>query len=65
MTFWLLRGQVGPAHGGLPVGFQLIAPYAEDEVLFRIAAEYRQAMPIRARWPALADPIRPMEEHLG
>ena len=45
------------AKNGLPIGFQLIARYAEDELLFRIAAQYQQAFPFHARWPALAENV--------
>ena len=44
-----------PARDGVPIGFQLIAPYAEDEILFRIAAQYQRAFPFYQRWPALAE----------
>lgn len=46
-----------PAHNGLPIGFQLVARYAEDELLFRIAAQYQRAMPFHKRWPALAERV--------
>ena len=44
-----------PARDGLPVGFQLIARFGEDEILFRIAEQYQCAFPFHARWPALAE----------
>jgi aspartyl-tRNA(Asn)/glutamyl-tRNA(Gln) amidotransferase subunit A len=31
-----------PAHHGLPIGFQLVARYDEDELLFRVAAQYQR-----------------------
>ena len=44
-----------PAKSGLPIGFQLIARYGEDELLFGVAAQYQRAMPFEERWPALAE----------
>ncbi len=42
-----------PAANGLPIGFQLVARYAEDALLFRLAAQYQCAMPFHERWPAI------------
>jgi aspartyl-tRNA(Asn)/glutamyl-tRNA(Gln) amidotransferase subunit A len=41
-----------PSRSGLPIGFQLIARYADDALLFRIAAQYQRAVPFHKRWPA-------------
>ena len=44
-----------PARNGLPIGFQLVARYGQDELVFRVAAQYERAAPLAARWPALAE----------
>ncbi len=44
-----------PAPNGLPIGFQLVARYGEDELLFQVAAQYERAAPFAQRWPALAE----------
>jgi aspartyl-tRNA(Asn)/glutamyl-tRNA(Gln) amidotransferase subunit A len=43
-----------PADDGLPIGFQLVGRYGDDERLFRVAAQYERAVPFGTRWPALA-----------
>jgi aspartyl-tRNA(Asn)/glutamyl-tRNA(Gln) amidotransferase subunit A len=43
-----------PASNGLPIGFQLVGRPGDDELLFRIAAQYHAAQPFADRWPALA-----------
>jgi aspartyl-tRNA(Asn)/glutamyl-tRNA(Gln) amidotransferase subunit A len=43
-----------PASNGLPIGFQLVGRHGDDELLFRIAAQYQAAQPFADRWPALA-----------
>jgi aspartyl-tRNA(Asn)/glutamyl-tRNA(Gln) amidotransferase subunit A len=43
-----------PASNGLPIGFQLVGRHEDDELLFRIAAQYQAAQPFADRWPALA-----------
>ena len=43
-----------PSRAGLPIGFQLAAGFAADELLLDVAARYETAVPWAARWPALA-----------
>ncbi|HEX6138596.1 MAG TPA: amidase [Casimicrobiaceae bacterium] len=43
-----------PADNGLPIGFQLVGRYGEDDTLFRLAAQYERAAPFAQRWPPLA-----------
>ena len=43
-----------PSQSGLPIGFQLIAPFGGDEVLLQVAAQYERAHPWAHRWPDLA-----------
>jgi aspartyl-tRNA(Asn)/glutamyl-tRNA(Gln) amidotransferase subunit A len=43
-----------PASSGLPIGFQLVGRYGDDELLLRIAARYQAHTPFADRWPALA-----------
>ena len=42
-----------PTSDGLPVGFQLIAPFGKDWDLVSVAKAYETAHPWAARWPAL------------
>lgn len=44
-----------PAADGLPIGVQLVGRYGDDAMLMALAAEYEEAQPWAARWPALAD----------
>lgn len=37
---------------GLPIGFQIVAPWLEENTIFRIAAAFEQARPWAARWPS-------------
>ncbi len=40
-----------PSAKGLPIGFQLVGRYGEDERLIRLALEYEQARPWKDLWP--------------
>jgi aspartyl-tRNA(Asn)/glutamyl-tRNA(Gln) amidotransferase subunit A len=42
-----------PSAAGLPIGFQLIAGYGCDALLFALGREYERARPWADRWPAL------------
>jgi aspartyl-tRNA(Asn)/glutamyl-tRNA(Gln) amidotransferase subunit A len=42
-----------PSPEGLPIGFQLIAPYGADWRLVAMARQYEQAHPWAGRWPAV------------
>jgi aspartyl-tRNA(Asn)/glutamyl-tRNA(Gln) amidotransferase subunit A len=42
-----------PSAGGLPIGFQLIAPAGGDGLLCAIAVQFERAEPWAHRWPAL------------
>jgi aspartyl-tRNA(Asn)/glutamyl-tRNA(Gln) amidotransferase subunit A len=44
-----------PSRAGLPIGFQLVGRYGDDELLLQIAAQYEAAAPFAQRWPALAE----------
>jgi Asp-tRNA(Asn)/Glu-tRNA(Gln) amidotransferase A subunit family amidase len=44
-----------PAPDGLPIGVQLVGRHGDDAMLMALAAEYEEAQPWAARWPALAD----------
>jgi aspartyl-tRNA(Asn)/glutamyl-tRNA(Gln) amidotransferase subunit A len=44
-----------PSSSGLPIGVQLIAPFAGDGALCAIAAQFERAEPWVQRWPALAE----------
>jgi aspartyl-tRNA(Asn)/glutamyl-tRNA(Gln) amidotransferase subunit A len=39
---------------GLPIGIQIVAPWLQEALLFRIAAAFEQARPWRHRWPTFA-----------
>ena len=39
---------------GLPVGVQLIAAYAHEDLLFNIASQLEHAIPWHDRWPTIA-----------
>jgi Asp-tRNA(Asn)/Glu-tRNA(Gln) amidotransferase A subunit family amidase len=41
-----------PPRESLPIGSQLVVPYAGDELPFRVAAQYRDATLSDERWPA-------------
>ena len=43
-----------PSAAGLPIGFQLVGRFGDDELLLRLAAQYQAAAPWAERWPALA-----------
>lgn len=36
---------------GLPIGFQIVAPWLDEQVIFRIAAAFEAARPWAHRWP--------------
>ncbi|PPL14117.1 hypothetical protein UN63_16620 [Oceanisphaera arctica] len=40
-----------PAQQGLPIGFQLVGNFGDDELLFRLAAEYETAARAGWQWP--------------
>ncbi|WP_159995179.1 amidase [Roseomonas sp. 18066] len=42
-----------PSPEGLPIGFQLVAPYGQDWRLLAMARQYEAAHPWAQRWPAL------------
>jgi aspartyl-tRNA(Asn)/glutamyl-tRNA(Gln) amidotransferase subunit A len=39
---------------GLPIGLQVVAPWLEEGLIFRIAAAFEQARPWADRWPSFA-----------
>jgi aspartyl-tRNA(Asn)/glutamyl-tRNA(Gln) amidotransferase subunit A len=39
---------------GLPIGLQVIAPWLEEALIFRLAGAFEQAHPWAARWPGIA-----------
>jgi len=43
-----------PSSEGLPIGFQLVAGFAEDDNLLAMAARFEARVPWGERWPALA-----------
>ena len=43
-----------PGSGGLPIGVQIVAPPAADDIIIEIAHCLERAAPWRDRWPALA-----------
>jgi len=43
-----------PSRSGLPIGFQLAAPFGADRMLLELAARFEAANPWRDRWPAIA-----------
>ncbi len=42
---------LGQSRTGLPIGVQLVAPYAREDLLFRVASRLEQVMPWRDRTP--------------
>jgi aspartyl-tRNA(Asn)/glutamyl-tRNA(Gln) amidotransferase subunit A len=44
-----------PSHTGLPIGFQLVGRYGDDERVLQVAAQYESAAPFSQRWPELAE----------
>ncbi len=42
-----------PSPTGIPIGFQLVAPFAHDERLLTIGRAYEAAYPWADRWPAM------------
>jgi aspartyl-tRNA(Asn)/glutamyl-tRNA(Gln) amidotransferase subunit A len=42
-----------PSRAGLPIGFQLVAPFGAEALLCAVAAQFEQAHPWRDRQPAL------------
>jgi aspartyl-tRNA(Asn)/glutamyl-tRNA(Gln) amidotransferase subunit A len=36
---------------GLPIGLQVIAPWLEEQRIFRLAAAFEAALPDSGRWP--------------
>jgi aspartyl-tRNA(Asn)/glutamyl-tRNA(Gln) amidotransferase subunit A len=43
-----------PSANGLPIGLQLVAGFAQDELLLALAEQYEGAAPWSERWPDLA-----------
>jgi amidase len=41
------------SEAGLPIGVQLAAPYAREDLLLRVAAQLEEDVPWRDRWPQL------------
>lgn len=39
---------------GMPIGFQIIAPWLDEQTIFKIAAAFEQARPWAAHWPSFA-----------
>ncbi len=39
---------------GMPIGFQIVAPWLDEGTIFRIAASFEQARPWAEHWPAFA-----------
>ena len=39
---------------GMPIGFQIIAPWLDEGIIFRIAAAFEQARPWASHWPSFA-----------
>ena len=39
---------------GMPIGFQIIAPWLDEGIIFRIAAAFEQARPWASYWPSFA-----------
>ncbi len=37
----------------IPVGLQLAAPYAREDMLIRVASQLEEAKPWKDRWPTL------------
>jgi aspartyl-tRNA(Asn)/glutamyl-tRNA(Gln) amidotransferase subunit A len=44
-----------PSRTGLPIGFQLVGRYGDDERVLQVAAQYESAAPFSQRWPELAE----------
>ncbi|NEJ22077.1 amidase [Rhizobium leguminosarum] len=42
-----------PSRSGLPIGFQLVAPFGADGLLLRMAAEYEKSFPWSLNWPPI------------
>ena len=42
-----------PSAGGLPIGMQLVAKFARDDLLLDVAQDYEAAAPWAQRWPNL------------
>jgi aspartyl-tRNA(Asn)/glutamyl-tRNA(Gln) amidotransferase subunit A len=40
-----------PSRAGLPIGFQLVGDFGQDEVLIDLAEQFERAHPWHARWP--------------
>ncbi|MFI6595062.1 amidase [Nonomuraea sp. NPDC050536] len=45
---------LGHSTGGLPIGVQIVAPYAREDLLLQIASHLEQAMPWKDRIPPLS-----------
>lgn len=45
---------VGLSREGLPIGVQLVAPYAREDLLLRVATQLEQAVPWRDRQPSIS-----------
>jgi aspartyl-tRNA(Asn)/glutamyl-tRNA(Gln) amidotransferase subunit A len=43
-----------PSRRGMPIGFQLVARFGNEKLLFELATRYEAANPWRERWPAIA-----------
>jgi aspartyl-tRNA(Asn)/glutamyl-tRNA(Gln) amidotransferase subunit A len=39
---------------GMPIGFQIVAPWLNEQMIFTIAAAFEQARPWAGRWPSFA-----------
>jgi len=44
----------GTDSGGLPIGLQLVAPWLQEQRIFRVAAAFEAARPWLDQWPAFA-----------
>ncbi len=45
---------LGQSRSGLPIGVQLVAPYGREDLLFRLAARFEEAVPWRDRVPPVS-----------